>query len=87
MERKGLITFKGITGDAVKIGDIAPDFLVVNNELKPVRLSDFKNELVVISSVPSLDTPVCKLQTKRFNEVTREPDYDEVLAKAKSLVS
>lgn len=71
MERKGLITFKGnpltLAGDAVGIGDIAPDFLVVNNELKPVHLSDFIKELVIISSVPSLDTPVCELQTKRFN--------------------
>lgn len=71
MERKGIITFKGgpltLLGDEVKIGDNAPDFRVVNSELKPVLLSDFKNELVIISSVPSLDTPVCELQTKRFN--------------------
>ncbi|MBN1900805.1 thiol peroxidase [Candidatus Sumerlaeota bacterium] len=71
MERKGVITFKNspltLTGDLVNIGDVAPDFVVVNQELKPVRLSDFKNELVIISSVPSLDTPVCEMQTKRFN--------------------
>lgn len=72
MKRKGIITFKGtpltLLGDIIKIGDTAPDFRVVNNELKPVRLSDFKNEIVIISSVPSLDTPVCEIQTKRLNK-------------------
>lgn len=72
MERKGLITFKGgpltLTGSEVKVGDTAPDFNCVNSSLQPVKLSDFKGQTVIISSVPSLDTPVCEIQTKKFNQ-------------------
>ena len=72
MERKGLITFKGnpltLLGTDHAVGDAAPDFTVVNGDLKPVKLSEFKGEVVIISSVPSLDTPVCELQTLRFNK-------------------
>jgi len=72
MERKGVITFQGnpltLTGKEVKVGDQAPDFTAVDNGLKPVKLSDFKGQTVVISAVPSLDTPVCEIQTKKFNE-------------------
>ncbi len=72
MERKGVITFKGgpltLVGSELKIGDIAPDFTVTSRDLKPVKLSDFKGQTVIISSVPSLDTPVCETQTKKFNQ-------------------
>jgi len=72
MERTGVITFKGngmtLVGPELKLGDPAPNFTVVDGALKPVQLSDFKGQVVVISVVPSLDTPVCELQTKRFNE-------------------
>ena len=72
MERKGVITFKGgpltLVGNEVKTGDAAPDFSAVDNALKPVKLSDFKGQTVVISAVPSLNTPVCEMQTKKFNE-------------------
>lgn len=72
MERKGAVTFKGnpltLLGGELKIGDTAPDFTATDNGLKPVKLSDFKGQTVVISSVPSLDTPVCEIQTKKFNE-------------------
>jgi len=72
MERSGVITFKGnemtLVGPALKVGEPAPDFTVVDNALQPVQLSSFKGEVVVISSVPSLDTPVCEQQTRRFNE-------------------
>lgn len=72
MENKTSITFKGnpltLIGKELKCGDKAPDFCVINGELKPVKLSDFSNEIVIISSVPSLDTPVCELQTKKFNQ-------------------
>ena len=78
MERSGIITFKGdpltLLGAALETGSAAPDFSCVNNEMKPVRLSDFRGDLVVISSVPSLDTPVCEVQTKRFNEEASELD-------------
>lgn len=72
MERTGVITFKGnpmtLIGPDVKVGDAAPDFTVVDNGLQPVKLSDFRGQVVIISAVPSLDTPVCELQTKTFNE-------------------
>lgn len=72
MERNNVITFKGnpltLVGPEIKAGATAPDFTVVDNGLKPVKLSDFKGKTVIISSVPSLDTPVCEIQTKKFNE-------------------
>ena len=72
MERKGLVSFKGspitLTGSEIKPGDTAPDFTVVGKDMNPVKLSDFKGQIVIISAVPSLDTPVCELQTIRFNE-------------------
>ncbi|MGC9326062.1 MAG: thiol peroxidase [Candidatus Hinthialibacter sp.] len=72
MERTGVITFKGnpmtLIGPELKAGDPTPDFTVVNNELQPVKLSDLKGQVVVLSAVPSLDTPVCEMQTKNFNE-------------------
>lgn len=51
----------------VKVGDKAPDFSVVNNELKKVTLKDTKGKRVFLS-VPSVDTPVCDLEVKRFNK-------------------
>lgn len=72
MERSGVITFKGngmtLVGNAVNVGDAAPDFACVDNGLSPVKLSDFKGQVVILSTVPSLDTGVCEEQTKKFNE-------------------
>jgi thiol peroxidase len=72
MEFKDKITFKGnpltLVGNEVKEGQTAPDFTVTGADLKPVKLSDFKGQTVIISAVPSLDTPVCEIQTKKFNE-------------------
>jgi len=74
MERKGVITFKGnpltLVGPELKIGDTAPDFTVVDVGLQPKKLSDFKGQTIIISSVPSLDTPVCEIQTKKFSQET-----------------
>ena len=71
-ERTGLITMKGnpltLLGTEVKVGDMAPDAALVANDLSEVKLSSFKGKKVIISVVPSLDTPVCDLQTKRFNQ-------------------
>lgn len=60
--------FVTLLGNQVKEGEQAPDFKVVNDSFAPVKLSDFKQKPVLISVVPSLDTGVCSLQTKRFNE-------------------
>jgi len=71
-ERTGVITMKGnpltLLGSEVKVGQKAPDFTVVANDLSPVKLSSFIGKTVIISSVPSLDTGVCDIQTRRFNE-------------------
>jgi thiol peroxidase len=70
-ERSGVVTFKGepltLLGPDVQVGQVAPDFTVVDGKFKAVKLSDFAGRVVLISAVPSLDTPVCSVQTKRFN--------------------
>ncbi len=71
-ERPGIITFKGnpmtLLGPGLKAGDRAPDFRVVDTALAPVTLADFRGKVKVISAVPSLDTPVCDMETRRFNQ-------------------
>ncbi len=57
-----------LPGGEVKVGDKAPDFTALDNALSPVMLSSLRGKVVIISSVPSLDTPVCDLQTRRFNQ-------------------
>ncbi|MCU0560097.1 MAG: thiol peroxidase [Desulfobacterales bacterium] len=70
-ERKNAVTLRGnpmtLVGNEIKVGDKAPDVELLDNDLKPVRLSDFRGKVVVVSSVPSLDTPVCDMETRRFN--------------------
>lgn len=72
IERKGVITFKGnpltLIGPEIKLGDRAPDFKLLANDLKEITLNHSKGKTRIISVVPSLDTPVCDMQTKRFNE-------------------
>ena len=71
-ERKGLVSMKGqsltLLGNEVEVGQKAPDFEVVANDLSTVRFSSFHGKICIISSVPSLDTAVCDMQTRRFNE-------------------
>jgi thiol peroxidase len=57
-----------LVGPELKPGDAAPDFNLVDGSLKPVTLKDTGNNVRIISVIPSLDTPVCDAQTKRFNE-------------------
>lgn len=83
-ERKGIITFQGnpltLVGPELKAGDKAPDFRVVNNGLAPVTLADYQGKIKVLSAVPSLDTPVCDTETRRFNkEAAALPDNVVVL--------
>ena len=79
-ERKGIVTMKGkpltLKGNEVKVGDAAPDFVVIDNNLNPVDFSAFRGKICIISSVPSLDTPVCDLETKMFNEEAGRMDRD-----------
>jgi thiol peroxidase len=71
-ERSGVITFKGnpmtLLGPDVKVGDIAPDFQVVDNALQPVTLAGNKGKVLLLAVVPSIDTPVCDTMTRKFNE-------------------
>ena len=71
-ERKGVITFKGnpltLVGPEIKAGDNAPDFKALAKDLSEVTLASSKGKTRLISVVPSLDTPICELQTKRFNQ-------------------
>jgi len=57
-----------LLGEQVNIGEQAPQFKVVDKNFAPVTLEDFQGQTVLISVVPSLDTGVCSIQTKRFNE-------------------
>lgn len=72
MERENAVTMKGnpltLIGDEVKVGQKAPNFAAVANDLTQVELSKFVGKTLVISAVPSLDTPVCDRETRRFNE-------------------
>lgn len=70
--RTGIITMKGnpltLSGTPVQVGDVAPDFTVLDNGLSPVTLKESLGKKVIISVVPSVDTSVCAAQTRRFNE-------------------
>ena len=57
-----------LIGNEVNVGGVAPDFVVLDNNLSPVYFSSFRGKTCIISSVPSLDTPVCDTETRRFNE-------------------
>src|SRR5271168_5440578 len=72
MEREGATTLRGnpktVIGPELKTGDKAPDFQAIDDSLQPVDLAATGNGVRIFSVVPSLDTPVCDAQTKRFNE-------------------
>lgn len=82
MERTGATTLKGkpltLVGPELKAGDTAPDFEVVDGTLSPVHLAETGNKIRVFSVVPSLDTPVCDMQTKRFNEEAAKLDNVDI---------
>ena len=66
------VTLRGnpltLGGTEIKPGDKAPEFTAVDNALGAARLADAKGKVVILSSVPSLDTPVCDKETRHFNE-------------------
>lgn len=57
-----------LLGKKLNIGDKAPDFVALKQDLTPFTLKDVSEKIKIISAVPSVDTGVCELQTKRFNE-------------------
>ncbi len=71
-ERTGIVTMKGnpvtLVGNEIAAGDTAPDVELTATNLSPVRISAYRGKVCVISSVPSLDTPVCDMETRRFNK-------------------
>ncbi len=71
-ERSGTVTFKGnpltLVGNPVEIGRQAPDFTVTANDLSPGSIKDFQGKTLILASVPSLDTAVCDMETRRFNQ-------------------
>lgn len=83
-ERDGIVTMKGnpitLMGTEPQVGDKAPDFVVIDNDLNPVSFDSFRGKVCIVSSVPSLDTPVCDMETRRFNdEAGRLGDDVEIL--------
>ncbi|MCA1032351.1 thiol peroxidase [Bacillus timonensis] len=77
------ITFKGnpvtLLGNEVKVGDTAPNFKVLANDMSPVTLEDSRGSVRLISVVPSLDTGVCDAQTRRFNEAASTLENVKIL--------
>ena len=71
-KRTGVVTFAGgpitLVGPEIKVGQQAPDFTVLSNDLQAKTLKDFEGKVKVISVVPSLDTGVCDAQTRWFNQ-------------------
>ncbi|PYM20044.1 MAG: thiol peroxidase [Candidatus Rokuibacteriota bacterium] len=71
-ERTGVVTLRGnpvtLVGAEIKTGQKAPAFTAIDNSLQPVKLGDSGGKVLILSSVPSLDTPVCDTETRRFNQ-------------------
>jgi len=84
-ERKGAVTMRGnpmtLVGPEIKPGQKAPDFTLVGKGLQPATLDQFKGKVKIITTVPSLDTPVCDAETRRFNEeASKLPGDVQILA-------
>ena len=71
-KRNNEVTMKGnpitLLGPKLKAGDKAPDFTALKTDLSELKLSDYKGKVVILTAFPSIDTSVCALQAKRFNE-------------------
>ncbi len=71
-ERSAAVTMHGnpltLVGQELSVGGAAPDLELLDNELNAVKLSSFQGKVCIVSAVPSLDTPVCDMETRRFNE-------------------
>ncbi len=71
-ERPEAVTLKGnpktLVGDALKVGDTAPDFTLKANDMSDKTLTDYEGKVKIVVTVPSLDTPVCDTEARKFNE-------------------
>jgi len=81
--RTGLVTMRGnpvtLSGNPVSVGQLAPDFVALDTTMSPHKLSEYRGKVVILSSVPSLDTPVCDVETRTFNEKLSELGNDVVV--------
>ena len=79
-ERSGAVTFKGnpmtLEGNEVKVGDTAPHFTLTANDLSDLSCEQLHGKVRVLSVVPSIDTPVCATQTRKFNEAATKLSSD-----------
>jgi thiol peroxidase len=82
-ERSAAVSIHGnplsLVGKELSIGDPAPDAELLDNSSNPVKISSFQGKVCVILSVPSLDTPVCDMETRRFNEAAGKLGSDVVI--------
>lgn len=84
------VTFEGnpltLVGSLPKVGDKAPQFTLTNTGLAPRTLADYAGKTLVLVCVPSLDTPVCDLEVRRFNsEAANVSDSVAILAVSRDL--
>jgi len=83
MKRTAATTLKGnpvdLKGPALKVGDNAPDFKLQDNSLADITLASSAGKTRIIATIPSLDTPVCHAETKRFNDEAKKLSNTEVL--------
>src|SRR5215469_6088571 len=83
-ERAGAVTMRGnpmtLVGPEIKVGQKAPNFTLVDKAMRPATLDQFKGKVKIISAVPSLDTPVCDMETRRFNEEAGKLPNVEIVA-------
>lgn len=79
-KRANAVTFQGqgltLVGPELQPGQPAPSFTLLGNDLSEVTLGDLKGKVLVISAVPSLDTGVCDMETRRFNELAGQMGQD-----------
>lgn len=77
------IYFKGTPvhtyGDIPAVGSTAPDFTLTGNSLQDIRLSDYKGKRVVLNVFPSLDTPVCAMSVRKFNQEAAKLDNTQII--------
>lgn len=83
VERSGAVTMRGnpltLIGAELKPGQPAPAFKLVGAGMKEVTLDQFKGKVKIISTIPSVDTPVCDAETRRFNEEAGKLPGDVVI--------
>lgn len=82
-KRTDVVTSQGkpltLVGDEIKVGEQAPDFTALNRHMQPVSLSDFAGKVRIITAFPSIDTKVCSMQARRFNEEAAKLEDIQIL--------